>query len=73
VAVGFALEQVADGEDRAAEVGEHHDSLAGIGSSDRLSHGVAARAQGTARAAAGRFDLDLGAGYLGSQVREAPG
>src|SRR5258707_6329878 len=40
VTVGFALEQVTDGEDGAAEVREHDDALAAVGSRDRLSHRV---------------------------------
>src|SRR6267142_4429507 len=40
VTVGFALEQVTDGENGAAEVGEHDHSLAAIGSRDRLSDRV---------------------------------
>jgi hypothetical protein len=71
MAVGFALEEVADGEDRAAEVREDHDSLAAVGARDRLSHGVAARAKRTARAAPGGLDLHLAAGHLGGQVGEA--
>ena len=73
MAVGLALEQVADGEDRAAEVGEHDDTLATVGPSDGLSHGISAGAERAARTPARRLDLDLGAGHLGGKVGEASG
>ena len=71
MAVGFALEQVTDGKDGAAEVGEHDDPLAGIGSGDRLTNGVSVGAELAVRSAAGGFDLDLGARDLGGEISQS--
>src|ERR1700704_280806 len=71
VTVGFALEQVADGEDGAAEVGEHDHALAAVGPRDRLSHRVSVGAQLAVRAAAGGLNFDLGAGNLGGQIGQS--
>src|SRR5712691_1613528 len=73
MAVHLAFEQVANGEDRAAEVGEHHHALATVSPCDRLSHRVPAGAERPARAPAGRLDLHAVAGDLGCQVRQAAG
>jgi hypothetical protein len=71
VTVGFAFEEVADGEDGAAEVGEDHDALAAVGPRDRLPHSIAGSAQRSSGGAARRLDLDLATGHLRGQIREA--
>src|SRR5712691_11889391 len=71
VAVGLALEQVADGEDRAAEVGEHDHALAAVGPRDRLPHGVAIRPELSVRTTARGLDFHLSPGDLGGQIRKA--
>src|SRR6202011_4709220 len=72
VSVRLALEQVANCEDGAAEVGQHHDPLAGVGTGDRLSHRIAVRAERPVRAPARGLDLDLAARHLGSEGGGAP-
>src|ERR1700682_99646 len=71
VAAGLALEQVADRQDGAAEVGEDDDALAGVRASKRLTDGVSARPERPARTASRRFNLDLGAGDLSGQIGQA--
>jgi hypothetical protein len=65
------LEQVAHGEDGAPEVRQHHDSLAAVRTCDRLSHGIAAGAEGPPWPAARGLDSNLRPGDLGRQIREA--
>src|SRR4029077_10238702 len=48
--IGLALEQVANGEDGAAEVGQHDHALSAVGPGDRLAHRVPARTEGSAGA-----------------------
>jgi hypothetical protein len=71
VAVGFALKEVPDREDGAAEVGEDDHALATVGASDRLSDGVSARPQLSVGTAARGFNSNLGAGHLRGQVCQA--
>lgn len=70
MAVGLALEQVTDGEDRAAEVGEHDHALAAVGARDRLTHRVSAGAELAVWAPARGFNFDLGSRDLGREIRE---
>src|SRR5256885_5547683 len=73
VAVAPALfQQVADGEDRTAQVGEHHHPLTGVGTCDRAAHGVVCRPQSPIRATAGRLDAHLAPGQLGGQSGQPP-
>src|SRR5437773_758710 len=68
VAVAAALfKKVADCEDRAAQVCEQDDALAGVGTLDGASHRVVRGAQGAIRATPGRLDPDLVTGKLGRQ------
>ncbi len=71
MAVQLAFEQVANGQDRAAEVGEHNNTLATVSPCDRLSHRVPAGAERPARAPARGLDLHAVAGDLGCQIRQA--
>src|SRR5882672_8733887 len=70
VPVGFALEQVTDGEDGAAEVRQHDHTLAAVGARDRLSHGVAVGAELAVRTASRGLDLHLGARDLGGEISQ---
>jgi len=71
VTVGLALEQVADGEDRAAEVGEHNHALAAVGAGNRLAHRDAIRPELPVWTASRGLDFHIGPSDLGRQIRQA--
>src|SRR3954447_1140040 len=66
-----ALKNMADGEDRAAEVAEHHHARALIGRANRRANAVPVGPEAAAGQAAGGLDPHLGPGHLGGQRREA--
>src|SRR3954470_1792946 len=72
VAVGLALQQVTDGEDRGAEVAEDDDAVAGPArAGDRVAHAVLVRAQPTAGQTTRGLDGHIGARHLRGQLGEA--
>jgi hypothetical protein len=71
VPVGLALEHVAHGEDRAAEVAEHHDPLALVSVAYGGSDSVVVGAETAAGRAAGSLDPHIGATHLGGQFGKA--
>ena len=72
--VDILLEHVADGEDRAAQVGQHHHAATGVGTPDGLLDAVGAGAQAALRVTAGGLDPDIGprhlTGHRGQPSRE---
>src|SRR6266550_1998157 len=65
VAVAATLfQEMADRENRAAEVGQHDHSLAAIRPGDGGSNDVAGGAQGAVRSATRRLDTDFSPGHL---------
>src|SRR4051794_25617486 len=62
VPVGLRRENVADREDRAAEVGEDRDAGALVGAPDRVADACLVGAEPAGGGAAGRLDAHVGAG-----------
>jgi hypothetical protein len=73
VAVLGALEHGARSEDRAAEIAEHDDALAGIRGRDGGANAVAVGSEPAARIPAGSLDADVRSGHLARQLRGARG
>jgi len=72
VAVAATLfQEMADRENRTAEVGQHDHSLAAIRPGDGGSNDVAGGAQGAVRSATRRLDTDFSPGHLRGQGGEA--
>src|SRR5436190_13367667 len=67
------LQDVLDGEHGAAEVGEHHDTIALVGAMDRVAHQPLVCAQRAVRVTAGALQADLAPCHLTSQVHNASG
>jgi hypothetical protein len=73
MAVAVAVEHVADGEDRAAEVTEHDHAVAGIGVGQCRAYVVAVRAEAPLGASTYGFDPHTVAGHLARELREPGG
>src|SRR5882762_10400499 len=71
MAVRAALEDMAHGDDRAAQVAEHDHAVALVGPTDRVADAAVIGTELAGRRPARCLDPDLGAGHLAGQLRQS--
>src|SRR5689334_4586873 len=73
VVVRARVQDMADREDRAAEIAEDDNAVAAVGPADRVAHAALVGAERTVGRAARVLDPDIRAGHLRGELREAGG
>src|SRR4051794_120469 len=73
VPIAVALEHMADGEDRAAEVADHDDAVTGVRASDGVADAIVVGAEAAVGQPTGVLDRHFGAGHLRGKLGQTAG